>query len=263
MESELWPALDDFEDNTEAIQETLKPLLEQNLPKHASMLPLMDKAKLYIMTTYALESLIFSYLETSSIPTANHPIMKELTRVRQYFQKLREIESKDSEKAKETQSQNTSSRDNLVLDKAAASRFISAALAGNDKYDIERAENIRLQKERAKEKLGELGEGIKDPIGRRATESDSDSDDEEDGGVRLVTGESDDEGQKPEATATSTSKVDGPSEIEEGEEEKKRRKKEKKRKRELEAKDVAEGKKKSKKDKPKKDKKDKSNKQKK
>ncbi|KAK6539007.1 hypothetical protein TWF694_010555 [Orbilia ellipsospora] len=257
MESELWPALDDFEDATDLIEKNLKPLLDQSLPKHASMLPLFDKAKLYIMTTYALESLLFSYLSTSSVDITNHPIMKELTRVRQYFQKIRDIESKDSEKAKSetttteptSQSQHLDTRDNLVLDKAAASRFISAALQGNDKYDIERAENIRLQKERAKEKFEELGAGVKDAIGRRA--ADSDSDDEE-GGVRLVTGESDDEGAKLEGTPTA--------ETEGKADEKSRRKKDKKRKRELEAKDAGEGKKKSKKDKAKKEKKEKAKK---
>ncbi|KAF3909657.1 hypothetical protein AA313_de0207656 [Arthrobotrys entomopaga] len=258
MESELWPALDDFEDATDLIEGNLKPLLEQTLPKHASMLPLLDKAKLYILTTYALESLLFSYLSTSSTDLTNHPIMKELTRVRQYFQKIRDIESKDSEKAKAettttaaptSQHHHLDTRDSLVLDKAAAGRFISAALQGNDKYDIERAENIRLQKERAKEKFEELGEGAKDPIGQRAADSDSD---EEDGGVRLVTGDSDDEGAKLEATPTT--EADGKAD------EKSRRKKDKKRKRELEGKDAAEGKKKSKKDKAKKEKKEKAKK---
>ncbi|EPS41544.1 hypothetical protein H072_4586 [Dactylellina haptotyla CBS 200.50] len=252
MESELWPALENFEDDAEAIEKTLKPLLEQNLPKHASMLPLLDKAKLYIMTTYALESLLFSYLSTSSADTTEHPIMKELTRVRQYFQKIRDIESKDSEKAKEStaaqSSQRVDTRDSLVLDKAAAGRFISAALAGNDKYDVERAENIRLQKERAKEKFDGLGEGVKEPIGKRASESDSD---EEEGGVRLVTGESDDE-TKAEASAP-PGQTDGAGDVDEEFEEKKRRKKEKKRKRELEVKGGGEGKK-SKKDKAKKEK---------
>ncbi|KAK6536610.1 hypothetical protein TWF281_000837 [Arthrobotrys megalospora] len=264
MESELWPALDDFEDNVEAISKTLKPLLEQNLPKHASMLPLFDKAKLYIITTYALESLLYSYLETSATPTADHPIMKELTRVRQYFQKIRDIESKEpkqEEKAPAAASSSSSARvdtrDNLVLDKAAAGRFISAALAGNDKYDVERAENIRLQKEKAKEKLGELGEGVKDPLGQRAPEGSSD-DDDEDGGVRLVTGDSDDEAEEPSKVVPAP-KTDGADDIDD--EEKKRRKKEKKRKRELEAKEGG-GLKKSKKEKSKKDKKEKSSKKK-
>ncbi|KAK6361548.1 hypothetical protein TWF730_005268 [Orbilia blumenaviensis] len=251
MESELWPALDDFEDNVDAISKTLKPLLEQNLPKHASMLPLFDKAKLYIITTYALESLLYSYLETSATPTANHPIMKELTRVRQYFQKIRDIESKEPKQEEKepvaSSSARVDTRDNLVLDKAAAGRFISAALAGNDKYDIERAENIRLQKEKAKEKLGELGEGVKDPLGQRAPESDSD-DEEEDGGVRLVTGDSGDEAVKS-ASATLAPKADGTED-----EEVKSSQGEKKRKRDLEPKEGNGGKKKSKKEKKRKDK---------
>ncbi|KAK6351222.1 hypothetical protein TWF718_004392 [Orbilia javanica] len=241
MESELWPALDDFEDNVDAMSKTLKPLLEQNLPKHASMLPLFDKAKLYIITTYALESLLYSYLEASATPTADHPIMKELTRVRQYFQKIRDIESKEPKKedkapvaSSSSSSAHKDTRDNLALDKAAAERFISAALSGNDRYDLERAENLRIQKEKAKEKLGELGEGVRDPLGQRAPESSSD-DDEEDGGVRLVTGESDDEAEKS-ASATPVPKMDGPDDV--NDEETEQMQKEKKKKRKLETKEV-------------------------
>ncbi|KAF3318375.1 hypothetical protein TWF173_007789 [Orbilia oligospora] len=262
MESELWPALDDFEDSVDAISETLKPLLEQNLPKHASRLPLFDKAKLYIITTYALETLLYTYLETSATPTADHPIMKELTRVRQYFQKIRDIESKEPKQEEKASTASSSARvdtrENLVLDKAAAERFISAALAGNDKYDIERAENTRLQKERAKEKLGELGEGVKDPLGQRAPESSSE-DDDEDGGVRLVMSDSGDEAEKS-ASATPAPKTDGVEDT--NDEEMARVNSEKKRKRELEAKEDNDLKKKSKKGKSKKAKKEKSTKKK-
>ncbi|KAF3907891.1 hypothetical protein ABW21_db0201119 [Orbilia brochopaga] len=255
MESELWPAIDDLEDDVDGLSKYLKPLLEENLPKNAAMLPLFDKAKLYIMTTYALESLLWSYLDLTSAATPTHPIMKELTRVRQYFQKVRDIESKDQAREKQqaagsTPAKHVDTRDNLVLDKAAAGRFISAALAGNDKYDEERAENIRLQKERAQEKFAELGEGTKDPIGQRAVDSDDSSDE---GGVRLVTGESDNEAEQPEApaTGTSTPKTESTDSSASGDSEATRARKEK-RKRETEA-QTAEGKeKKSKKSKSKK-----------
>ncbi|KAK6503136.1 hypothetical protein TWF481_008171 [Arthrobotrys musiformis] len=266
MESELWPALDDFEDSVDAISQTLKPLLEQNLPKHASMLPLFDKAKLYIITTYALETLLYSYLETSATPTADHPIMKELTRVRQYFQKIRDIESKEPKQEEKApvasaslSSARVDTRDNLVLDKAAAGRFISAALAGNDKYDLERAENVRLQKEKAKEKLGDLGEGVKDPLGQRAP--DSSSDDDEDGGVRLVTGDSEDETGKS-ASATPAPKTGDASPAGDVDVEGRGIRKESKRKREVDTKEGDDlGKKKKRKDKKKKQKKDKAAKQ--
>ncbi|KAJ6261238.1 hypothetical protein Dda_3906 [Drechslerella dactyloides] len=259
MESELWPALDDLEDGLDELSKDLKPLLEENLPKNAAMLPLFDKAKLYIMTTYALESLLWSYLDLSAAANPNHPIMKELTRVRQYFQKIRDIESKDQLKEKQqpaadsTPAKHVDTRDNLILDKAAAGRFISAALAGNEKYDEERAENIRQQKERAQEKFAAMGEGTKDPVGERAANSD-DSDDE--GGVRLATGESDNEAEKSEAAATptSTGKTDGTDDAaDEDDEAKKARRAEKKRKRELEAQSGdGKKKKKSKKDRSKK-----------
>lgn len=66
MESELWPHLDDLEDGVEKLSSVLKPLMEENMAKNASQLPLLDKAKLYILTTYTIESLIFCKTYTQS-----------------------------------------------------------------------------------------------------------------------------------------------------------------------------------------------------
>lgn len=59
---------------------------------------------------------MLAYLRLNGVNARNHPVFRELTRVKQYFEKIRVVESDAS--AKET------SR----LDKAAAGRFIKHAL---------------------------------------------------------------------------------------------------------------------------------------
>jgi len=187
MESDLWPVLEDVEDDIGILSKTLRPLLEQNLPKNASLLPLVDKAKLYVQTTYTIESLLCSYLDLNGIDVKEHAVMKELMRLKQYYAKIRNLELKEEEKKK---------RDNLTLDREAARRFIKGALAGNDKYDAERTELLKKQKENAHIKFQELGEsGDPEPQQRRVMEND-DSDDEF-GGIRLVTGDTDDDENEP------------------------------------------------------------------
>lgn len=52
------PELDKLEAQLDNLEACLEPLLE-NLSDHASQLPLVDRAKLYTLTNYALESLLF------------------------------------------------------------------------------------------------------------------------------------------------------------------------------------------------------------
>ncbi|MBE3044135.1 hypothetical protein IMZ48_16505 [Candidatus Bathyarchaeota archaeon] len=52
------PELDRLENQLDNLEACLEPLLE-NLSGQASQLPLVDKAKLYTLTNYALESLLF------------------------------------------------------------------------------------------------------------------------------------------------------------------------------------------------------------
>lgn len=79
---------------------TLQPLLSQPLTITTSTLPLLDKAKLYILATYTLESLLFSSLKLSASSglggiedVKQHAIFAELKRVREYFGKLESVEA--------------------------------------------------------------------------------------------------------------------------------------------------------------------------
>ncbi|KAL1634596.1 hypothetical protein SLS56_002290 [Neofusicoccum ribis] len=132
--TDLHPQVEALADNIDDLEEALGPLLQTALSAHASKLPLLDKAKLYTLVTYAIESILFSYLSLNGVKAKEHAVFTELVRVRQYFQKIKQVEDAPI-------------RPNQTLDKAAATRFIKAGLAGNDQYDKERA--LRQAKERA------------------------------------------------------------------------------------------------------------------
>ena len=56
---DLEPLIEQLDDNIDAVEEALAPLLKTALSDTAAKLPLLDRAKLYALSTYAIESLIF------------------------------------------------------------------------------------------------------------------------------------------------------------------------------------------------------------
>jgi len=76
---------------------------------------------LYLLTMIA-------YLRLNGVNAKEHPVFRELTRVKQYFEKTKRAESVGTNKG------------SMALDKAAAGRFIKHALAGNEPYDIKLAQ---------------------------------------------------------------------------------------------------------------------------
>lgn len=66
--ADLIPQLEQLDDNVDDLEEVLEPLLGQCLPKISKNLPVMDKAKLHVLITYTLESLIFcTYTSDNSL----------------------------------------------------------------------------------------------------------------------------------------------------------------------------------------------------
>lgn len=65
MESELKELVEELEDNIEDLQEAIGPLVSTPLSESAIKLPVVDKAKLYVLTTYAIESLLFCKMAPS------------------------------------------------------------------------------------------------------------------------------------------------------------------------------------------------------
>ncbi|KAJ9630936.1 hypothetical protein H2203_001464 [Taxawa tesnikishii (nom. ined.)] len=139
--ADLHPMLDDLAGNIDDLEESLAPLLNNALSASTSKLPLLDKAKLYVL------SLLFSYLRLNGTDAKNHPVFRELTRVKQYFEKIKLAESAGVKR-------------NTTLDKDAAGRFVKHALAGNEKYNRERAEQMEREKAGAKRKFEDMTERV-------------------------------------------------------------------------------------------------------
>jgi hypothetical protein len=51
--------LEQLDDEIDDLEESLAPLLKQALSETSSKLPLLDNAKLFVLVTYAIESLLF------------------------------------------------------------------------------------------------------------------------------------------------------------------------------------------------------------
>ena len=130
--SDLLPLLDQLDYNVDDLEEVLGPLVNQPLTETSKKLPVLDKAKLNVLTTYALESLIYckisltpytvyeylyllAYLKLHGVDAKQHPVFRELTRVRQYFDKIKALEAEPEERP-------------MTLDKQAAGRFIKHGL---------------------------------------------------------------------------------------------------------------------------------------
>lgn len=58
---DITPELDRLDSQLDDLEEAMKPLLG-DLQEMSSQLPLLDKAKLYSLTAYAIESLLFCAL---------------------------------------------------------------------------------------------------------------------------------------------------------------------------------------------------------
>ncbi|KAI5806895.1 putative exosome-associated protein [Geopyxis carbonaria] len=147
--------LEDLEDSLDDLTHNIKPLLQRSVYDTATRLTVADKARLYVLTTYTIESLLFSYLRLNGVNARDHPIRLELSRVRAYVQKIKNAQGIASP-AEGAAGAGTGSGSNMTLDKGAAKRFIQAALAGNDKYDADRAEALTRERMNAHIKFDEL-----------------------------------------------------------------------------------------------------------
>ncbi|ETI27593.1 hypothetical protein G647_00042 [Cladophialophora carrionii CBS 160.54] len=143
--------VDELQENIEDLEDNLGSLLNDSLAATSRKLPLLDRAKLNVLLVYSIESLLFSYLRLHGVPVKEHPVFKELTRVKQYFEKIKTAEAGPE-----------SARPAVTLNKEAAARVIRHGLAGNEKYDLERAEREAREKVLANRKLRELESKMKE-----------------------------------------------------------------------------------------------------
>lgn len=143
--SDLSTLISSLSTNISDLETSLQPLLTTALSTTASKLPLLDKAKIYVLATYALESILFSSLRLNAIDPKEHHVFRELSRVKEYFGKI---------KAAETIGQKRST----TVDAEAVGRFVKHGLAGNERYDRERETRRQRERGNAKRKLDEMVE---------------------------------------------------------------------------------------------------------
>lgn len=141
--SDVKELVEDMSGSIDDLEASLAPLLNATLSSSTSKLPLLDKAKLYVLATYAIDSVLFSYLRLNGQNVKEHPVVQEIMRVRSYFNKIKEVEAGPAQR-------------NTTLDKDAAARFIKHGLSGNDKYDQARQERVAADKSGAKRKAEEF-----------------------------------------------------------------------------------------------------------
>lgn len=60
--TDILSLLDQLDDEIDDLEDSLAPVLETGISDTASKLPLLDKAKLYVLVTYAVESILFCKL---------------------------------------------------------------------------------------------------------------------------------------------------------------------------------------------------------
>nr|KAK5448780.1 hypothetical protein LTR18_001868 [Exophiala xenobiotica] len=142
-----------LEDNIEDLEDSLGSILETDGAFAASIkkLPLLERAKLNVLVVYAIESLLFSYLKLHGVDAKEHAVFRELTRVKQYFEKIKTAETDP-----------TTTRPTVTLNKEAAGR------AGNSKYDLKRTEREAREKVRANRRLTTLESTMQEKAKGRA-----------------------------------------------------------------------------------------------
>ena len=57
--TDLIPLIEQLDDNIDELEDVLSPLLQKDISDIAGKLPLLDKAQLYVLAAFAIESLLF------------------------------------------------------------------------------------------------------------------------------------------------------------------------------------------------------------
>ncbi|KEY65514.1 hypothetical protein S7711_08749 [Stachybotrys chartarum IBT 7711] len=135
--------LDKLDVQLDDLEGSLEPFLG-NIDDIASQLPLLDKAKLFSLVAYSIESLLFSTLKLQGTDAQNHAVFDELKRVREYFAKIKAVEEPEPEKSRKT-----------TVNQEGAARVLKSGLSDNKAISAKLAEKIA--EERAKALLKSMG----------------------------------------------------------------------------------------------------------
>ncbi|PTB70456.1 hypothetical protein BBK36DRAFT_1174325 [Trichoderma citrinoviride] len=137
----IMPDVERLGSQLDNLEDALEPLLG-NLSEMSSQLPLLDRAKLFSMAAYAIESLLFSSLKIQGADAQNHAVFAELKRIQQYFAKIKAAEEPAGQRK-------------LVVNQEAAARVLKADLSDNKPLSAKLAEKIAEERARALLKAAE------------------------------------------------------------------------------------------------------------
>ncbi|KAL2209265.1 Sas10/Utp3/C1D family protein [Sarocladium strictum] len=132
---DITPDLERLDDQIDDLEDTLEPLLK-NLEDLSSQLPLLDKAKLFSLTAYAIESMLFSSLRIEGSEAQNHAVYGELKRIQQYFAKIKAAEEPVGQRS-------------TTVNQEAAARILKNDLSDNKALSSKLAEKIAEERAKA------------------------------------------------------------------------------------------------------------------
>ncbi|GAA5888383.1 hypothetical protein JCM5296_003312 [Sporobolomyces johnsonii] len=107
-----------------SLEAALSPLLASPFEDLCNAQDPLSSAKLQVLVSYAVHDLIWVYLKTAGVEPSTHPVMQEIDRLKGYFAKLKSAEGGAAPVP-------TPDKPRMALDRAAASRFISAAISSS------------------------------------------------------------------------------------------------------------------------------------
>ncbi|KAL6871307.1 hypothetical protein J3F83DRAFT_734971 [Trichoderma novae-zelandiae] len=131
----IMPDVERLGSQLDSLEDALEPLLG-NLSEMASQLPLLERAKLFSLAAYAIESLLFSSLKIQGVEAQEHAVFAELKRIQQYFAKIKAVEEPVGQRK-------------LVVNQEAATRILKADLSDNKPLSAKLAEKIAEERARA------------------------------------------------------------------------------------------------------------------
>ncbi|KAJ3425919.1 sun-cor steroid hormone receptor co-repressor [Anaeramoeba flamelloides] len=91
LPKELLDNINNFDQSLTKCENTLEQMLKHSLPEITENLEPLEQAKLNMSIAYTINSLYFMYLKTQGIDPKNHPVKKELERVKLYIKKIKDI----------------------------------------------------------------------------------------------------------------------------------------------------------------------------
>mmetsp|Transcript_11239 Transcript_11239/g.21944 ORF Transcript_11239/g.21944 Transcript_11239/m.21944 type:complete len:183 (-) Transcript_11239:1433-1981(-) len=94
LPTEIQGVLDRFDQALTRIEERVQPFVEKPRKDVAQDLSATENAKLNLVYGYSLNSLFYMYLKTQGVSPKEHPVRRELDRVKRYMGKTMQMEER-------------------------------------------------------------------------------------------------------------------------------------------------------------------------